>query len=506
MWWKCFWFSVVIGMTCLCNEEKRKELLFSVNVTVVEEVVGEGFVNKELQLDIIDESTAISYAYQFCEKYYISNEMCSVLITTVEEKLQHTVTLKRNNELLLSALNRTSLNSNELNSKEIKFPVTSSSESNMYSSFTCSSGNQEFGDWNVSGRGNVSFFAHRVCMLKNVCIEDNDILYYQHPEEVRAPEHLQLVKSENLLRLSVFERGPFRLSLQHTPLPSPSKNDRHVIDKHTWFLSFASIGYNYAHLLKDDMFPILTAMDLFNIKKEDARILSFGCDYIKGMATYFTPPRTAAQACIDNYLTIGKLLLGTEPKMIKLFDHPPMCFKQLVVGQGHVFSVPKYRPDSHQGIYFRRGRDAVAENIPDLGPPPTKMKVVVIPKHEAGHTQSGLFGPSFCDSVSYIINTISSDVEVECLGFSVGIEEEIRIVRTATLVVSEDGTVAYSGLFAHDGTVQIIVTSRDNVKECYTLTYATHIRVLFAVLEQPDDIPGTFRYGIYLAATNFNLV
>ena len=247
-------------------------------------------------------------------------------------------------------------------------------------------------------------------------------------------------------------------------------------------------------------------MDVFQVAEEEARLLYFGCEQLVGMASYYTPPKTVSQACMDNYNTYGQLLLGTAPRMLETWaEEGPFCLQRLVLGQGNVFNVPTNRPEPHFGIYLRKGRDAIVKHLQRDIPRPTRLAVMVLPKHEPGHTSSGLLGSGLCESVRTVVEGLVRGVEVGCVCFNVGVEEEMNLVRTATLIISEDGTVAYAGLFAHDGAVQIVLSAKEHVKESHTLPYASHVKVLFATLDDPDELLGTIRYGLHLAATNFDV-
>jgi hypothetical protein len=369
-----------------------------------------------------------------------------------------------------------------------------------YSSYHCSGGNQNFRNWQPNSLGNNTFIANRVCMLENVCWTENQFVYFMHPEEAMSPAFIKYFITVEFVKLSHRLHMPWTLAYTHAPIP----DEFEYKDDKTWTFTHASFSFNYAHLLIDDLFPILTAMDMFDVDAAFARVVYTGCNSLTGYTNYYTPTKSQAQACKDNFKIYSKLVLGAEGEDIDDWEKKSFCFKKLIVGSGHALGlVPQY-PDKHRAIALRKGRDAIIKHLPKGDfISPHSLKVVIISKRNPGHLSDN-FWSNMCSDVTPIINSIAN-VEVYCLEENLSIEEEIRVIRTATLIISEHGTVAYLALFAHDGAVLINISTQQDLKDIHVLPFTTHIRVFYTTLDVPEEFPPLLRYGLHLAATNFNL-
>ena len=257
----------------------------------------------------------------------------------------------------------------------------------------------------------------------------------------------------------------------------------------------------------DDLFAALTALDLFGEDATNARILSVGCTGLTGYTNYYTPYMTQAQACHENFKYYSKLMLGVESEDIDEWEasRKPFCMKKLIVGSGHVLGLVRRVPDKHRAIALCRGRDAIVQHLShDTLLPPDRVKVVIIPKRNPGH-QLDNFWSDMCSDLTPIIASIAN-VEIHCLEPNLSVEEEIQLIRSATLIVCEHGTVAYLALFAHDGAVLINISTQKDLKDIHILPFTTHIRVYYTTLDVPEELLPMLRYGLHVAARNFNLL
>ena len=225
----------------------NNDVLFAIPVKVVSwtGVEGDSYVESEEHLQISSQSDPLQQTHDFCSQYHLPSYMCSQLIDIMEQKMTREAILQHNNEVFISGLE--SLTRQERSSSTTPTDTPDHHDNNnhdKYSSFSCISGNQEFKeDWKANNRGNTSFLQHRVCIVNNVCYDGYNFKYFQHPEEAAAPTHLQLMQSPELLLLNLHGR-PYTFSVVQEAVSDYS------MDPHTWFLSHATIAFNYAHLLK----------------------------------------------------------------------------------------------------------------------------------------------------------------------------------------------------------------------------------------------------------------
>ena len=63
-----------------------------------------------------------------------------------------------------------------------------------------------------------------------------------------------------------------------------------------------------------------------------------------------------------------------------------------------------------------------------------------------------------------------------------------------------------STLFAHDGAVLINISTQKDLKDIHILPFTTHIRVYYTTLDVPEELLPMLRYGLHVAARNFNLL
>ena len=383
-----------------------------------------------------------------------------------------------------------------------RYPHLKPVEKPRYSSFSCSGGNQDFRNWKANSLGNNTFIKNRICLLKNVCWVNDAFHYFVHPEEVRSPSYIQFMDREFVKTShSKMKAKPFFLTRVFDSIPP----DNVFRDNKTWAFSYVSFSFNYAHLLVDDLMPLMLAMELFGENVDSARMVYSGCDYCKGLTNYYKPVKYMAQACRDNIDYYSRLVFGGEmAEDIRLWLNRTICLKKLIVGANHVLGLVPMEPDKYRAFALRKCRDAVMRNIPqDTREPPRLMRVLVIPKRSFGHTSVDMW-TDFCDDINSIVEGIA-DVAIECLPEGLSPQDEIIAVRSATVIISEHGTVAYLALFAHDGAVLLDVSTKENLKDIHILPFTTHVRVFYTTLDVPSEFPGMVRYCLHVASENFNL-
>ena len=270
-----------------------------------------------------------------------------------------------------------------------------------YSSFQCTAGgNQKFpAEWNFYDE-TFNRIDNRVCKFKNVCLDENlnFFNYYQHPEELKAPQFAQL-NSANLFLPGMLEKftnldewalDMFRIVKSAIPRDVP------FIDNRTWLYTSASYSYNYAHLLLDDLFPAIAALDIFNIdfseeERGHAAIIYSGCEdlhtVIHDVSSYPTSNKYDRSdeefkfnACTDNFKKYSKLIFGDEATPLTSLKGRTLCFEQLIIGQGGSLNMGCV--DKQRAVTLRKGRDAIVRslNLHDK-PSPQGLSVMVLTKH-----------------------------------------------------------------------------------------------------------------------------
>ena len=408
-----------------------------------------------------------------------------------------------------------------------------------YSSFTCTAGNQKFlSDWNHVLFEDNAFAPNRVCKLTNVCWANERFYYFRHPEEKHAPAAMKLFDHEfvNLPILTTYNNQGWSINIsEDTPIPA----ELDFLDNHAWFFVYAHYSYNYAHLLMDDLFPIQIAMTLFGIDPANSRIAYTACNKVPAGSDSQNP--IWHEQCRNNFETFSRLLWGHKQQPGKdeqiavamkewgrSQGKEKFCLKEVVVGQGHVFGNRKRPvakgndsnggygvtrsenfPNRYFGISLRQCRDAVVKNLQNPVPdPPSLLRVLIIPKTKS-QTSSTLH-PDLCQDMTNIVAQLTPAIEVSCLLRGRSVEEEISLVRTFPLIIAEHGTVSYLSIFGHDHTVLISVGHERGMKELDTLSYATHIKVLFTTFDDTTSssvmaMTQVVRYGLHLAATGFDL-
>ena len=304
----------------------------------------------------------------------------------------------------------------------------------------------------------------------------------------------------------------------------------------------------------DDLFPIQTAMSLFDIDPNNSRLVYMSCSQVpSGGVDSEMDINKWRKKCATNFETYSRLMWGKKKAHYKSNtdnngnnvhkeqeyekeqiavgmeewgrsqEKEKFCLKEVVIGQGHVFGNRKFPdvdgdesnggyavtrsynfPDRYFGISLRRCRDAVVKNLqnPVLSPP-SVLRVLIIPKTQSLTTPS--LHPDLCSAMTTVLAELVPVMEVVCLQSGGSVEEEISLVRTFPLIIAEHGTVSYLSIFGHDHTVLISVGHQRGMKELDTLSFATHIKVLFTTFEDKPAMAQLVRYGLHLAATGFNL-
>ena len=261
---------------------------------------------------------------------------------------------------------------------------------------------------------------------------------------------------------------------------------------------------SYAHLLLDDLFPAIAALDIFNIDVAHAHAAYYGCvqytfDSGRITTTYdgITP---LADACHANFKKYSKLVFGREATNMAFLEGQSQCFKQVIMGHGG--SLNNRFVLKERGITLRKGRDLIIQNLNMTNNiPPSGLSVMVLTKPPTW--------PTLCADIETMVYTQLHLDEIPVLCVNPGdfaLEDELELIQSATLLVAVHGTVSLLSLFARDGAILIAIgEEKETFKDGQTLLYATHIQTYFTTVERMDSLPSLIRYGLFLAASNFEI-
>ena len=195
---------------------------------------------------------------------------------------------------------------------------------------------------------------------------------------------------------------------------------------------------------------------------------------------------------------------------VSLSVYRNVCFKEFIVGQSNAFRDTRF--DLHRGNIIRKGRDAIYRNL-DIASPwyrsihPTSLVILVLSKVNPGFQKDTLWGARMCEDVERIVHVDLNLplIPILCVpGGSLDHKQEIAAVKACPLIIAEHGTVTIPSIYATDDTVVISVGEKKHIK-CAYLNRIPYIHLLFAIIEEKEKISEVIRYGIHLAATNFNL-
>lgn len=113
-------------------------------------------------------------------------------------------------------------------------------------------------------------------------------------QERRAPASTKLLETNTeYLKVSFLEYKPsFSVVIRDEARPQHLLH----IDNKTWFFSLASYAFNFAHLLIDDLYPMLAALNVFNLGHTQPAVVFSGCSTtFKNYTNYYDEDEDAAR-------------------------------------------------------------------------------------------------------------------------------------------------------------------------------------------------------------------
>jgi hypothetical protein len=392
----------------------------------------------------------------------------------------------------------------------------SNKKKKVYSSVQCTAGHQTFPeDWHFY-EDDYNSIDNRVCMFENICLLDKRLVYFQHEAETDAPDYAKLSFFQNSVFLFLANIHDLNVQIDVAPKQHIDFDQFEYIDDKSWYFSHSTVAFNFAHLMLDDLYPALSAMNVFDTPPEESQLLYFGCErYTFLGATYTAQSNNSynldeegswVQLCHQNYKIYSELVFGQAAVDLKRLDDKNVCFKKLVMGQSKVF--PLRVVDKQRAVTMRRGRDMIIKNIGlDHTLRPKSLSILVLPK-TSGHADS--IWPDMCFSVTRIVRDILllDNIPVRCSPYNKDrtLKDEILLVHQATFIIAEHGTISVLPLlYASEGAVLLSVAEKEYVKDGDILPYATHLQVFYETVDNKDSIADVIRLCLHRAADRFNI-
>jgi len=395
------------------------------------------------------------------------------------------------------------------------------SDRSKYSSMQCTGGNQQIHCSQF--QKHFSKFPHannprvRTCKFQNVCYINGQVIFYADNSTARNlfnPSKFTYdddVKRNKMLISSLHEVPFWSPMVQFSPLPSDipfSKNNNA-------FLYETRLASNFGHFLVDDMMSIVVAMDLFNLDED-----SIGT-YIHNFCNHpLTVKSNDEKRCQLMYENLFGYVFDTK-KLTLLNSTEKICFKNLFIGHEIVFGQNNFQLG--RAGYFRRFRDRVVAragltNV--LNSKPRNHKIIVLTKEKRSTYGNDKYLKLYlCDMVQSFAETVSPQPEVVCLSnvSVVPFQEQLKLSLSATIVISEHGTLAYFSLFTRTGAVAIVISPMDDeygIKDSHIFLHMTHCQFFylrsFGEGSERDptfevDLFATLMHSLYITSDNFEL-
>ena len=352
-------------------------------------------------------------------------------------------------------------------------------------------------------------YKRRVCRFQNVCRINGTYYYYYDPKVVNP---LLSFTNGKFLRLG-YKSYDWIISSQVGKVPNsiPYSNTTYNL------LYETSFSDNFGHFLIDDMLPQLFAFDMWDIPvtSDDVTLVISNFCELKEMTASglvdikspLNPSITRKRACMKKY----KEMLGY------IFDFPlqtnddvDMCFKYLIAGQSHTFSLNSLTLG--RGGFLRKFRNLIVDRSGLSHLLNTKTshhhRVLVLTKDRGWTSADKFLKNNLCSLVKQFAEILSPAVEVNCFAnvSDISFQDQLKLSLTSTLLITEHGTLSYSTLFLRDGLVSIVLAANETFKEPQILLHLTHSQVYYLNTEMIDkDLYPMMELGLSQASQNLGI-
>ena len=218
--------------------------------------------------------------------------------------------------------------------------------------------------------------------------------------------------------------------------------------RRTYVLDINTVsGFNFGHLLFEDILPVVAAADVFDVPLSEVRLLHTGYAAETDEAREYAEwggGVTRHRLCIANYALYSKLVLGEAAVDVSTdaswCSSQPMRFmRRLIVGQSAAFSLRTL--DLQRGATVRRAVVAMRAHVglPPLLPPVAAEQPLHVLALLNGR---GLYPPFYlrlCDAVRRAARDVSDTVECAAL-FELSVVRQMELAKSASVIVAEHST------------------------------------------------------------------
>jgi hypothetical protein len=397
-----------------------------------------------------------------------------------------------------------------------------------YSSFECIGGSQVF-TFGLSDTQQPQFPVAndrfmRVCLLRDVCFVDDDLVYYEDAAltAAGAPAGFFMRAFQGALVTLSYLHAKFGSALgsggrregagnagfaptivagpRPPGLPWLEDRDGGSATVHTiGLLSFAN---NWGHVLVDTILSAYAAAQAFGFDPAtDVRPLNFAsCDTIVASqsALQYDPSTTFAAACrmhLERWLA---------PAFAHRFSMAPefrnTCVRQLIIGHESSLSLKGLYHSRASAIRTLRATLHAAYGVAE--PPLARHEILVLPKTALSNAPDL---PQLCGLVRAAAAPLR--VPVMCAEPSLlGARAQLELLSNATLTVSENGSTGYASLFQRPGSsfLSVLVgAAGEAAKETQTFLYNADVQTFYATAAEVT--PGTLLVALERAGARLGL-
>lgn len=395
-----------------------------------------------------------------------------------------------------------------------------------YSSFTCMGGSQiidkkKLRTSNTRGKFPLADPTFRVCKFHNVCLlygQYPSFLFFEDPDVINTlPEDFQLQNFTPWDHLHLGYFSYFFSSELNKPFMPIQFVQESITDELFLHSSEDKVGMlvahswnNYGHHLFDVVVSMYTAALLYNIPISSVQpIFESRCKKF-AMITWYE----RREGCIRLIEQFATLLSNNYPVFLDddNKDDKRVCFRTLIAGFGSAFSQRAW--DLSRDFSLRRFRDHVIKYLgldePSIQVEDSDKRIGILVNLRGPGDVPNLdfdekINDMLCNGTLRAINALelSSLYKVNCFRPDlVSFKEEVQAAQAHSIIISYQGTIAYTSLFCRDNT-QVILMNEDEQyeygKDFQIFSRLTFVHFLWLPrLRWDHDLKGVLQHAIRL--------
>ena len=348
-----------------------------------------------------------------------------------------------------------------------------------YSSFVCAGGSQTFENMELMKTHlphwpEAEDAVARVCVLRDVCWRGGRVEFYEDPTAA-TPASARMASFEKAGLVVAGYLDYFDVPwvvrdrpilwaprVMHEPVPANlpySELPVSILDK-------LSVSTNYAHLLVDNLWGGHMASLMFDFDIEDAQLV--------GLEPCGTSPHMGPSDAEDCRVNLEKWVPVFYSHTYKMLTSTPTasgeCFSSLIVGAGPAFSLKSLH--ILRGAVMRQVRRVAHTHLGIVLEPLQQHRILVVQK------QPGVRKPRYaelCRDVKSFASRTLPPIDVRCMAFSktTSVHEQISEVVSASVFVSEHGSVGYISRLGRPGMTGLYI-GEDPPQEMYDAQVYLH--------------------------------